>query len=111
MECKDEDGVKCDSFDSDLQKYMVSFHKDQWKKKAGLEEKIMVWFGNGLQYQIFEFRCQIENCYAYGELREEVKQLKNNFTSSKKKKMVKYMSLSFRKRKREWRREREREWM
>lgn len=86
MECKDEDRVRCNSFDSDLQEWIVSFTRQgPLKEKTGLEEKTTVQFGNGLPYQIFEFRCQVENCYTCGELREEVKQFSNNFISSKKK--------------------------
>lgn len=55
MECKDEDGVKDDSFDSDLQKWIVSLTRQgSLEEKTGLGEKTTVWFGNGLQYQIFD---------------------------------------------------------
>lgn len=54
--------------------------KDHWKKNR-LGGNTMVWFGNGLQDHIFEFVCQLENCYSCGELRRG--QAINAFISSK----------------------------
>ena len=43
MEFKDEDGVKYDSFDSDLEKCIVSFTRQgPLKEETGLEEKTVV---------------------------------------------------------------------
>jgi len=46
MECKDEDGVKYDSFDSDLQKRIVSFTRQgplKEKNRLGRKDHGVVW--------------------------------------------------------------------
>lgn len=59
MECNGEDGVKYDSFDSDLQKWIVSFTR-QGPLKEKLAWKERPWFGLKMGYRIIYMNSDVK---------------------------------------------------